>query len=235
MGRFVHDTFRIRGLQMDYMVFYYRPQNRFPHRVFGGVARHLNNPKICSLDPFAFTRIEDSPENRPSLPAGWRISAATAADLEDLACFYERISGGLMLKAMDLEPSSWQEERLCREFQNHGFKRERHLFALKAGDRLKALLIVNVSDVGLNLADLVHCVNAVVLEPGELPPEVLLSAVQMTLRATGQPGIPTLIFPLSYAEDNRIPIEKVYHLWAYDIHGHSQKYYKYLCRLMRFV
>ena len=235
IGRFVHDTFRIRGLHMDYMVFYYRPQNRFPNRVFGGVARHINNPKICSLDPFAFVRVEDPCENSPSLPAGWQIDAATAADLEDLTCFYERASGGVMLKAMDLEPGGWQEEQLCREFQNHGFKRERHLFALRAGGRLKALLIVNISDIGLNLADLVHCINAMILEPRELPPEVLFSALRQVLRATGQHGIPALIFPQSYAEENAIPIEKVYHLWAYDIHGHSQKYYKYLSRLMKYI
>ena len=235
IGRFVHETFRIRGLHMDYMVFYYRPQNRFPNRVFGGVARHIDNPKICSLDAFAFVRIEEPRENSPSLPAGWQIDAATAADLEDLTCFYERASGGVMLKAMDLEPGGWQEEQLCREFQNHGFKRERHLFALRAGGRLKALLIVNISDIGLNLADLVHCINAMILEPRELPPEVLFSALRQVLRATGQHGIPTLIFPQSYAEENAIPIEKVYHLWAYDIHGHSQKYYKYLSRLMKYI
>jgi hypothetical protein len=235
IGRFVHDTYRIRGLHMDYMVFYYRPENRFPSRVFGGVARHINNPKVCSLDAFAFVRIEDPSGSSPGLPAGWRIDPATAADLEDLACFYERASGGVMLKAMDLEPVGWQEERLGREFQKHGFQRERHLFALREGGRLKALLIVNISDLGLNLADLVHCINALILEARELPPEVLYAALRQVLRATGQHGIPALIFPLAYAEDHALPIEKVYHLWAYDIHGHSQKYYKYLSRLMKYI
>jgi hypothetical protein len=235
IGRFVHETYRIRGLHMDYMVFYYRPQNRFPNRVFGGVARHINNPKICSLDPFAFVRIEDPPENGSHLPPAWKIEAATAADLEDLGCFYEGASGGVMLKAMDLDPVGWQEEGLCREFQHHGFKRERHLFALREGGRLKALLIVNISDIGLNLADLVHCINVLIVDPRALSPAVLFAALRQALRATGQHGIPALIFPLSYAEENAIPIEKVYHLWAYDIHGHSQKYYKYLSRLMKYI
>jgi hypothetical protein len=235
IGRFVHDTFRIHGLRMDYMVFYYRPQNRFPNRVFGGVARHIDNRRICSLDAFGFARIEDPPGASPGLPDGWKIDAATADDLEDLGCFYERVSGGVMLKAMDLEPVGWQEEGLGREFQNHGFKRERHLFALRAGGRLKALLIANISDIGLNLADLVHCINAMILEPRELPPEIFFAALRQVLQATGQHGIPALIFPLTYAEENGIPIEKVYHLWAYDIHGHSQKYYKYLSRLMKYI
>jgi len=236
IGRFVHDTFRIRGLQMDYMVCYYRPQNRFPSRVFGGVARHINNPQSCSVDPLAYARIEDVVEDTPILPAGWQIEAATAADLEKLTFLYERVSGGLMVKAMDLEAANFREEPLCREFQRHGFKRERHLFALKAGGHLKAILIVNVSDIGLNLSDLVHCLNALIVEPENLRPEILLSALRLTLRATGQQGIPALIFPLSYAEENGIPIEKVYHLWAFHIlHGNSQAYYKYLSRLTRYV
>lgn len=236
IGRFVHDTFRIRGLHMDYMVCYYRPQNRFPSRVFGGVARHINNPQRCSVDPFAFVRFEDPCEDTPILPDGWQIDAATSVDQETLSFFYERLSGGLMLKAMDLDPVSGREELLCREFQNHGFKRERHLFALRERGRLKAFIIANVSDIGLNLSDLVHCLNVLVLEPENLPPEVLLSALRLTLRATRQEGIPALIFPLSYAEENGLPIEKVYHLWAFHIlDANNQVYYKYLSRLTKYV
>jgi hypothetical protein len=236
IGRFVHDTFRIRGLHMDYMVCYYRPQNRFPNRVFGGVARYINNPQSCSVDPFAYVRLEDPSEKAAALPAGWQVEEAEAEDLDALAASYERVSGGLLVKAMDLDPASGREERLGREFQNHGFQRARHLFALKQGGRLKAVIIVNVSDIGLNLSDLVHCLNALILEPENLPPEVLLSALQRALLVTGQHGIPALIFPLSYAEENGIPIDKVYHLWAFNIfEANSQAYYKYLSRLTKYV
>jgi hypothetical protein len=236
IGRFVHDTFRIRGLHMDYMVCYYRPQNRFPSRVFGGVARHINNPQRCSVDPFAYVRFEDPCEDTPMLPDGWQIDAATAIDQETLSFFYERLSGGLMLKAMDLDPVSRREKLLCQEYQKHGFKRERHLFALKERGRLKAFIIVNVSDIGLNLSDLVHCLNALILEPENLPPEVLWSALRLTLRATRQQGIPALIFPLSYAEAKGFPIEKVYHLWAFHtIDANNQMYYRYLSRLTKYV
>ncbi len=236
IGRFVHDTFRIRGLHMDYMVCYYRPQNRFPSRVFGGVARYINNPQDCSVDPFAYVRIPDAVTAAPVLPAGWEIEPATQEDLEQLTFFYEQASGGVMVKAIDLDPGGWREEALCQEFQNYGFRRERHLFALRASGRLKALIVVNISDIGLNLSDLVHCLNVFILEPRGLPPEILYSALQQTLRTTGQQQIPALIFPLSYAEENGIAIEKVYHFWAFHtVHGNNQAYYKYLSRLTRYV
>jgi hypothetical protein len=141
-----------------------------------------------------------------------------------------------MLKAMDLDPVGAREELLCREFQNHGFKRGRHFFALRGRGRLKAFIIVNVSDIGLNLSDLVHCLNVLILEPETLPPEVLLSALRLTLRAARQQGIPALIFPLSYAEEKGIPIEKVYHLWVFHIlDTNNQTYYKYLSHLTKYV
>lgn len=236
IGRFVHDTFRIRGLRLDYMVCYYRPQNRFPARVFGGAARHLNDPRCCSVDPFAYVRSEDFVEDSPGLPDGWEISPAVAADFETLTRFYDRVSGGLMLKAMDLDPDGGREDQLCREFQDHGFKRERHLYALRKSGRLKAFIVVNVSDIGLNLSDLVHCLNVLILEPRDLPPDLLRCALGLTLRATRQHGIPALIFPLSYAEENRLPVEKAYHLWAFRISDvNTQAYYRYLHRLTKRV
>ena len=39
---------------MDYMMFYFRPENSFPDHFFGGFARHLNNPQACSLDLFSY-------------------------------------------------------------------------------------------------------------------------------------------------------------------------------------
>jgi len=236
IGRFVHDTFRIHGLHMDYMVCYYRPQNRFPSRVFGGVARYINDPRSCSVDPFAYLRIPDAVNTPCVLPAGWEIEPATQEDLEHLAFFYAHASGGIMVKAIDLDPGGRREEALCQEFRNYGFKRERHLFALRANGRRKALIVVNISDIGLNLSDLVHCLNAFILEPHGLPPEILYSAMRQTLRATGEQQIPALIFPLSYAEENGLPVEKVYHLWAFHtVHGNNQAYYKYLSRLTKYV
>ena len=235
IGRFGHDTFRIRGMHMDYLVCYYRPQNRFPNRVFGGVARHINDRKGCSLDLFAFSKRAEAGKTGAALPQGWGLFPAEATDMDDLGQYYEDLSGGLMLKAFDLEASSWGKDELCAEFQSHGFKRERHLFSLKKNGRLKAMLLVNISDIGLNLSDLTHCINALVLDPGSLPPEVLFASLRLAEKAAGQSELPALIFPLSYVEDHSIPFEKTYNLWVFHMHTQSQTYFKYLSRLMKYV
>ncbi len=235
IGRFGHDSFRIRGMHMDYLVCYYRPQNRFPKRVFGGVCRYIDDPKGCSLDPFAFLKAAGTGGSPTALPAGWQLETASTEDLKDLSFFYERISGGLLLKAMDLDPANAQEQGLSHEFRKHGFKRERHLLALRKDGCPKALMTVNVSDIGLNLSDLTHCISAVVLDPENLSPEVFDAARRLAEKAAAQPPIPALVFPLSYVVQNAIPYEKVYNLWVFHMHSQSQNYFRYLSRLMKYV
>jgi hypothetical protein len=236
IGRFSHDTFRIRGLHMDYLVCYYRPENRFPNRIFGGVAKHIDDSKGCSLDLFAFAKGAEAGGANPVLPQGWELSPAEAKDLNALGLWYEKVSGGLMLRALDLEPASWPEKELSAEFQRHGFKRERHLLSLKKKGLLKAMLLVNVSDIGLNLSDLTHCINAFILDPGSLPPETLSAALSLAARAAGQTtNLSALIFPKSYAEERAFPIDKAYYLWVFHMHTQSQTYFKYLSRMMKHV
>ena len=234
IGRCVYDTYRLSNMHMDYLVCYYRPQNKFPSRVFGGVARYINNPKGCSLDPMAYLKLPDSGPQAPSLPAAWELAPSTRDDLVELGYVYADTSAGLMLNALDLEAHSFEDDSISTEFQKHGFRRERHLFSLKEKGRLKALLVANVSDVGLNLSDLTHCVKALVVDP-KLPPTVLLAALRQSALATGQLDTPALIYPLTYADTNSIPYEKAYNLWVIHMYTQIQAYFKYLSRLLRYA
>jgi len=235
IGAFGYDSHRIQGMHMDYLACYYRPDNRFPNRVFGGVARQIDDPKGCSLDLFAFVAPSKLSKKSPGLPKGWELTPAGAADVKDLQHFYENESGGLMLKAFDLEPSSWRAQSLSAEFKRHGFKRERRLFALKKSGRLSAFLVVAISDLGLNLSELTHCINALVLDPDNLSPEILKAALQLVETAVQQSALPALIFPMSYVEKRAIPFEKSYYVWVFHMHSQCEPYFKYLSRLMKHV
>ncbi len=234
IGRFTYDSYRLPSMHLDYLVCYYRPQNKFPSRVFGGVARHIDNPKACSVDAFAFVNSAGSGDSE-DLPEGWTLETAVAENFTDLEYFYKERSDGLMLAALDLEQESWRRDDLAEEYRRLGFRRERHCFALKFAGAIRALLVANVSDVGLNLSDLTNCINAVVLDPEGLTPATLQSALSQVLRITGQQDVPALIYPLSWAEDNQIPFQKAYNLWVLRIHGQSDAYFRYLNRLLRYV
>jgi hypothetical protein len=233
ISRFTHDTFRFSALHMDYLACYYQPRNKFPHKIFGGFAQFIGNPRGCSVDPFAY--VSDWKIDAASLPEGWALSAAAPQDRAELQSYYAHVSGGLMLRVMDLEAGVCAEEEINREFREHGFQRERHLFALKQSGRLKAFLIASVADIGLNLSDLTNCIHAIVIDAEGLTHAVFAAAAGEACRLTGQGDVPALVYPVSSAQRMELAFGKVYHLWSFHIYAQGQNYLKYLSRLTKYI
>lgn len=91
MGRFVNDVRLHPSAHMKYLICYYRRENRFPNRVFGNVARDLDDKKASSLDAFAYMKLP--PE--PGLGAdAFQLFPARDEDLSELGLRYELMSGG---------------------------------------------------------------------------------------------------------------------------------------------
>ena len=234
IGRMINDSHRLYSLHMDYMICYYRPDNKFPSRVFGGAAKSIKNPKGCSLDGFAYLHV-GHPNLLPNqLPAGWQIGEARANDLDDLADFYEHQSGGLMLDAIDLRADKLNSDELNREYRKANLIRQRHLFTLKKNGQLKAIFMVNHSDVGLNLSDITSCVKVFVTDPAELEVATLRAALSNIAKITGKTDFPALLYPVEYADEQQIEYEKTYNLWVCSLRF-SDEYFRYLARLLRFI
>ena len=230
IGRFINDSHRLYSVQMNFVFCYFRPENKFPNRVFGEVARNIADPKGCSLDTFAYFHYKKIIDSELHLPEPWRLIKTEPEDLAELETFYEHESGGLMLNALELEPDSVDINKLSKEYQRLGFKRERHLFSLKKDGILKAVVMVNIADMGLNLADLTNCIKVIVIDSDDLPKDVFNLMFSKLSPKFEQNEIPVLIYPVSYAEKESIPYEKSYNLWALDM-KHTDLYFKHLNRL----
>ena len=232
IGRFINDSHRLYSVQMNFVFCYFRPENKFPNRVFGEVARNIADPKGCSLDTFAYFHYKKIIGSELDLPEPWRLIKTEPEDLAELKTFYEHESGGLMLNALELEPDSVDTNKLSKEYQRLGFKRERYLFSLKKDGILKAVVMVNISDMGLNLADLTNCIKVIVIDSDDLPKDVSNLMFSKLSPKFEQNEIPVLIYPVSYAEKQSIPYEKTYNLWALDMQ-HTDRYFKHLNRLFK--
>lgn len=218
---------------MQYAIIYYRPENKFPSQVFGGVARSVKNSKICSLDSFAYFHVQKPVKKQLSLPDAYHLSETTQADLALLKTFYERISGGLMLNAFDLAPEMTYDNELSVEYGKAGLKYERTLFALKKAGLPIAIIMVHHSDIGINLSDLTNCMHVFVLDPEALSKKTLVSALSHLAHKFTQQWIAVNLFPADYAEQHSLKYEKSYTLWTYEMR-YSDHYYGYLKRLSRF-
>jgi hypothetical protein len=234
IGRFINDSHRLNLLHMDYVFCYFRPENKFPNRIFGGVARNINEPKGCSIDAFAYFQFPETYFNESDLPSPWRLEKTQPDDLMDLESFYEYVSGGLLLNALDLEPDLVERDELKKEYQKIGLKREKYLFSLKKDGLLKAVIMVNISDIGLNLSNLTNSVKVIILDSDDLPQNILFQTLSLLSEKMKLPGLTVLLYPVAYARNQYIPYKTVYNLWVMSTQ-YSDRYFRYLARLLQLI
>ena len=140
-----------------------------------------------------------------------------------------------MLDALELKQELFNQDKLSKEYQRLGFKRERHIFSLKRDSRLKAIINLNISDIGLNMSDLTNCIQIFVLDPEDLSKDTLYLTLSLLSTKFEHNEIPVLLYPVSYAENLSILYEKLYNLWVLDVQHHTDHYFRCLKKMFRFV
>jgi len=229
IGRYVNDFYCLYTTHMNFVMCYFRPENNFPYRIFGGFTRYLNDLKGCSLDPFAYFHLPKSRDQFNRIKVNnTELVNAHPEDLLELERFYEHESGGLMFHALDLEPGLIDSNDLNNEYQKLGFKRERHLFSLKRNGTLKAVIIINVSDIGLNLSNLTNCIHVFILDSDDFHRNILYHFLSLLTSYYDQHEIPVLIYPLRHTENLSMPYEKNYNLWVLNVPRSGDRYLKYM-------
>ncbi|NOZ83649.1 MAG: PilZ domain-containing protein [Epsilonproteobacteria bacterium] len=171
ISRYAYDFYRLYSTHLDFIISYFRPENRAPDHLFGNFTRQLNESKGSSIDPFAyfhFQKIFESLKINETDLSLAKIQQIQPDDLVELQNFYEYQSGGLMLHALNLDPGTIDEDNLDEEYRKAGFKRERHLFSLKKKEVLEAVIMVNISDAALNLSNLTNCIHIFCMDKGSL-------------------------------------------------------------------
>jgi hypothetical protein len=218
--RYIHSYGAFPSTGMDYVMTYYRPENRFPDKVLGGLSRSLKTPSLSSIDPFAYLHLffKEREENN-DIDTLWTLEPASREDLLELEAFYQRTSGGLTLKAFGLEAAAQghQTVDLDAEFANAGLHRRKSVISLKYKGRLKAVAMSLDSDDGLNMSNLMKSIHVFVIDESNLHFEELVSQLNGLSHLYEEPEIPMLVFPHSYMSNQGMNLEKVYNLLIFDI------------------
>lgn len=234
IGDFINDSYRLNALHLKHVMMYYRPNNRFPSRVFGGACQQIDDPKCCSVDAFAYVHLPVASGPAAAIACPWELNPAQPEDLAELQDFYEHDSGGLMLKALGLDPDRIGRTGLEEEYRRLGFKKEKHLFALKADGLLKAIILVNMTDFGFNLSNLTNCIKFIVVDPEQLSGDIFKKVIFKLNEKFPFEELTVLVNPVSFAEAIQLPYEKIYNMWIMNTRF-SDPYFRYLKRLLRHV
>ncbi|MGA7827593.1 MAG: PilZ domain-containing protein [Geobacteraceae bacterium] len=231
VGRSINDSNNLTSTRMNFVACYYRTENRFPKRVFGRIAEQINDRKGCSIDSFAYLHYRKSSLESWDLSGPWSLTKTLPDDLAELNNFYSHVSGGLLINALDLEPEMLESGEIDQEFEKVGFKKERHLFSLKKDGNLKAVFIVSVSDIALNMSDLTNCIHTIVVDAEDFPRGTLFMIYSLLSKYYDSEYVPILLYPVAYADNHQIEYDKIYNLWILNMQ-YTDSYFRYVDRIV---
>jgi hypothetical protein len=152
-----------------------------------------------------------------ALPKGWLLKQSSAQDLWEMNRFYTHYSNGLFLDALGLGPEHSGDESLEEVYSRLGFLRRLKVYSLIYRGRLNAVLIVDQSDMGFNLSELLNSIKIVVINPEGLPWNILSIAIGRLTSAYHMERVPILFYPFHYAEASNVPYQKQYQVWILNV------------------
>jgi len=203
---------RLPSTGMDYMIFYFRPDNRFPDYFFGGFCREYNNPKGCSMDCFAYLNCSALPQTN-ALPSGWALEQCSPDDITALRLWYEKRSGGLMVDALCLDKPDTGQNDIGVLYERYGLTRRHHTFVLRHHGTAKAYMMADESDMGVNLSEFLNSVK-IIVTCSDLPWGILYASLGSFVETYGKQMIPLLVYPHTYMEEHGVAYNHKYNLWA---------------------
>ncbi len=231
-SRYVYDSYTFASANLDYLISYFDTNDKFSKSVFSSITQNTRSQKGCSMDMLAYLRYKETGKGSDELPPGYNLNNAVQEDLAILESFYESKSGGLMLQSLDLSPQSYGSiNNLSNEYLHLGFKRKRYLLSLKHERWLKAVLMVNTSDIGLNMSEFTSCIKIFIVDRKELPAEALLASLCRICRNLRKSIMPVFIYPSNFFSQLGLSYDKTYNFWALNTQ-HTDQFFHQVKRLM---
>jgi hypothetical protein len=168
----------------DYAKVYFRPDNKWPARVFGGFARKLSDRNLSDLRTFEYRALPtDCSVPQPAGASEIEVVAASGSALALVERYFVAAENGLLLRSDDLTRSSLELPELGRAYEDLGLVRRRTVLLALRKDEPVGFALCEVSSPGINLSELLSALRLYVLpSPGMDPAES--TALQETVRAS---------------------------------------------------
>jgi hypothetical protein len=227
---YLNDVKQLPSANVDYVITYFRPENKFPARIFGGFYEYHGNPHQCSLDLFAYMAY---PQKKPvtELPAEWYVKECPDADSLEFEQFNRRHSDGLFPSIVRPQTAA-AVASLQDKYAEARFTRDWKFFILYHNDDLMAFIIDERSDIGLNMSNLLSGIKIFVADD-DLDPEILFTSVSRIRELKTDESLSLMVYPAEYAYKNKMnPKMKDYALWILDMQ-YGSEFIDYLGRQFR--
>jgi hypothetical protein len=146
---------------LAYFKIFFRPDNRWPARVFGGFARNVADPRLSDLRTFDYLQIplDWSPPIEPAV----EVAEASVEDLLIVERYFVGHESSVLLRADDLTREGLALGELNSRYRRLGLQRRRRvLLALRRNEPI-AFALVEISSPGINLSELLSTFRVFIL------------------------------------------------------------------------
>jgi len=216
LAQYTNDFYLQHSSHMNYVVLYYRTNNRFPNRIFGGFAKELDDVNGCIVFQMTYLSFTKNLNKKIELPSSISIDPAKFEDLLELKNSIGKEYGDLIFAAYDFEQELYNNDELCTEYERVGFERQKHVFSVKIYGKLKAIVLVLVSEIGINLTGLTNSIHVFIIDHQDFSKKPFLLVLYQLQKYYQENNVRVLIYPTSYAIENNIPSYKTYNIWVFN-------------------
>jgi hypothetical protein len=132
---------------------FYRPENRWPARVFGSVARLMSDSRLSTYQVLRYLR-PDGQSAAPVAAPGLRVRPAEPGDLEAAEAMFVGRANHIGLSAEDLCASELRLDTVAQCYRPLGLERRREVLLAERAGRPVGFALLEISSPGLNLSEL---------------------------------------------------------------------------------
>ena len=139
-------------------------------------------------------------------------------DIGNLGAAYKQLSDGILVDALCLDSPKRPGESIEDIYQKYGLKRICNSYTLFHDNNPQAYFVVDQSDRGVNLSDLINSIKVIVPQNSSVPWYVLHAAICECGKDYDIKTITVQIFPCAYMDRAGIPYKKRHVIWVLDTH-----------------
>jgi hypothetical protein len=207
-----------QNVDLEYFKIFYRPENRWPARVFGGFARNVANLQVSDLRVFGYFTLPTEPSVVPPAPE-IEIVEPVAGDLAPVERHFVANERGLILRADDLTQGGLRLVELNEEYAKLGLERHRRILLAVDRGAPAGFALAEISSPGLNLSELLSAFSIHLFEENERTQQVrhaLLRSLLQLYREAGRPFAVGLVSPEHLGRYQHLPLRwvKRYACWT---------------------
>lgn len=206
-----------QNVDLQFFKAYFRPENKWPQRVFGGFAAKIHDPRLSDFRTFGYV---SCPTDKPILGStDLAVIEARPHDLRVVERYFVQHEQDLVLRSDDLTRAALTLADLGEQYRSLGLERRRRVLVALRDDVPVGFALAELSSVGLNLSELTSAFRIYVLPECADAQSVrrgLLRGVLDLYRAAGRPLAVGLVAQSDLAafEQLGLPISKRYSSWT---------------------